>query len=105
MNKIEEFVYHLVYRNPKLKLAIRNLYQSCYDLLPRQKDFFANEHDYKEGYYFGFHDFSELSGDNSKCLAQKLSFDKRMPKAGECEEIGYIDVNNDGKFGNFHKMY
>lgn len=104
MNKIEEFVYHLVYRNPKLKLAIRNLYQSCYDLLPRQKDFFANEHDYKEGYYFGFHDFSELSGDNSKCLAQKLSFDKRMPKAGECEEIGYIDVNNDGKFGNFHKL-
>lgn len=104
MNRVEEFVYHLVYKNPKLKLIIRNLYQGCFDLLPRQKNFFANEHDFKEGCYFGFHDLSELSEDDSKCLAQKLSFDGRMPKAGESETVGYIDVTKDGRFGDFHKL-
>ncbi|MBR2007863.1 MAG: hypothetical protein IKA01_07820 [Alistipes sp.] len=104
MNKIEELVYHLVYRNPKLKLAIRNLYQGCYDLLPKQKDFYLFKYDYKEGFYLGFHDLPVLSDDDTKCLVQKLSFDGRMPKAGESESVGYLDVDKNGKFGDFHKL-
>ena len=103
MNKIEEIVYHLVYRNPKLKLAIRNLYQGCYDLLPKQKNFFKGELDFKEGYYFGFHDVPEISDDGTKVLAHQLSFDRRMPKAGESEGVGYLDFK-DGKLGEFHKL-
>lgn len=40
MNKLEEFIYHIVCKNPKLKIAIRNAYQGCFDLLPKKRDFY-----------------------------------------------------------------
>lgn len=103
MNKIEEVIYNLVRSNPTVKLAIRNFYQGCYDLLPKQKEFFKGEVSYKEGYYFGFHDVPEISADQTKVLVQKLSFDKRMPKVGEGESVGYLDLMDD-KLGEFHKV-
>ena len=57
----------------------------------------------KKDFSFGFHDVSPFSNDESKVLANKVSFDFRMPKAGESIEIGYFDFN-DGKFGKFHKV-
>lgn len=104
MNKVEEIIYHLVYRNPKLKLAIRNLYQGCFDLLPKQKEKFAFSHKYKEGYYLGFHDLSNMSEDDSKCLAQELYFDGRMPVAGEKLGVGYLSVDAEGSMGFFKKL-
>ena len=103
MNKIEEFVYHLVYKNPTLKLAIRNLYQGCYDLLPRKKDFFKGEVCYKEGYFLGFHDNDAFSKDGQKVLAIKEFFDGRMPKAGEKVSVGYFDFC-EKKLGDFHML-
>ena len=103
MNRIEEIVYHLLYRHPKLKIAVRNLYQGCYDLLPKQKDIFAGEYTYKEGYFFGFHDVDAFSSDGTKVLANEEYFDGRMPKAGEKIGVGYFDFV-DGKLGDFHKL-
>ena len=104
MNKIESFIYNLVRKNPVAKNTIRNLYQSLFDLIPRKKEYFKYHFDFKEGYYFGFHDLQELSADCSKLLVQRLSFDLRMPLAGETEEVGYLDFNSDGLMGDFHSL-
>jgi len=103
MNKIEEIIYHALYSHPKLKLAVRNLYQGVFDLMPRKNNYFAGEYDVKEGYFFGFHDVTPFSSDETKVLACKYSFDLRMPKADERIEVGYLDFR-DGKIGDFHQM-
>lgn len=103
MNKIEEIVYHALYSHPKLKLAVRNLYQGIFDLMPRKADFFNGNHQVKEGYFFGFHDVTPFSADETKVLACKLAYDLRMPKAGEGIDVGYLDFM-DGKFADFHKI-
>lgn len=103
MNRIEELVYHALYGHPKLKLAVRNLYQDCYDLLPPKKEFFAGQISYKEGYFFGFHDVNAFSNDETKVLANELYFDGRMPMAGEKIGVGYFDFDN-GKLGKYHKL-
>ncbi len=103
MNKIEEIVYHALYSHPKLKLAVRNLYQGVFDLMPRKKDFFMGKYCLKEGYFFGFHDVTPFSADDKMVLACKLAFDFRMPKAGEGIDVGYLEFN-DGKLGDFHKL-
>lgn len=103
MNKIEEIVYHALYSHPKLKLAVRNLYQGMFDLMPRKKDFFAGEYDVKEGYFFGFHDVTPFSTDETKVLACKYSFDLRMPKAWEGIAVGYLNFNK-GKIGEFNQL-
>lgn len=103
MNKIEEIVYHALYSHPKLKLAVRNLYQGLFDLMPRKKDFFSGDYDIKEGYFFGFHDVTPFSEDESKVLVGKVPFDFRMPKAGEGMELGFLDLK-DCKIGEFHQI-
>lgn len=103
MNKIEEIIYHALYSHPKLKLAVRNMYQGVFDLMPRKKDFFMGKYCLKEGYFFGFHDVTPFSADDKMVLACKLAFDFRMPKAGEGIDVGYLEFN-DGKLGDFHKL-
>lgn len=103
MNKIEEIVYHALYKHPTIKLFVRNMYQGVFDLMPRKADYITGESDVKDGYFFGFHDVSPISQDESKVLAQKIAFDFRMPKAGEGIEVGYFDFR-DGKMGDFHKF-
>lgn len=103
MNKIEEIVYHAVYRHPALKLFIRNIYQSVFDIFPRKADMMAGKSECKEGYFFGFHDVSPFSVDETKVLANKIAFDFRMPKKGEGIDIGFFDFK-EGKLGSFHKM-
>ena len=104
MNRIESFIYGIVRSNPTVKNAVRNLYQSFFDLLPRKKEYFRYGYDFKEGYYFGFHDLQELSADGSKLLVQKLPFDLRMPVVGETEPVGYLDFTKDGHLGDFHEI-
>ena len=104
MNRIESFIYCLVRKNPILKNAIRNSYQSFFDLFPRKKEYFKYKFDFKEGYYFGFHDLQELSADGSRLLVHRPSFDLRMPLAGETEQVGYLDFNSDGLLGDFHLL-
>ena len=55
--------------------------------MPRKNNFFSGDYDIKEGYFFGFHDVTPFSHDETKVLACKYSFDLRMPKAGEGVEV------------------
>ncbi|WP_431124014.1 hypothetical protein [Flagellimonas flava] len=102
MNKIEKLVYDTVKGNPKIKIAIRNLYQSFFDILPNKKDYSINEIDAKENHFFGFHDVSPFSHDSSKVLANKLTIPLHMPTRGDILEIGYFPF--DGKMGDFVKV-
>lgn len=104
MNRIESVIYGIVRRNPVLKNAIRNIYQSFFDLLPRKKEYFRYGIEFKEGYYFGFHDLQELSADGTRLLVHKLPFDFRMPLAGETEQVGYLDFDEAGHLGDFHEL-
>lgn len=103
MNSLESFVYNLVRKNPALKQAVRNAYQGVFDLLPRKKEYFAGKWDFREGYFFGFHDVSPFSLDETKLLACHNSFDLRMPKFGEGLEVGYFDFG-DGVIGEWHPI-
>lgn len=90
MNKIEKIVYDAVKSNPRVKIFIRNSYQSFFDILPNKKDYSINEIDFREGFFYGFHDISPFSKDSSKLLANKLTIPLRMPKRGDVLEIGYF---------------
>ncbi|MDE6113921.1 MAG: hypothetical protein K2G49_02525 [Muribaculum sp.] len=103
MNKVESIIYNLVRKNPALKQFVRNCYQSVFDLLPRGNEFFINKPEYKKGYFFGFHDVSPFSLDETKLLGNKLAFDLRMPKKNEPITVGYFDFK-EGKIGEFHEI-
>lgn len=103
MNKLETLVYNSVRNNPALKQLVRNIYQSAFDLLPKKHDYFINRPEYREGFFFGFHDVSPLSDDERKLLAMHNSFDLRMPQPVDALEIGYFDFNK-GHIGQWHKL-
>src|SRR5690606_33467400 len=95
--------YDTIKHNPKLKLRIRNAYQSFYDFLPNKKDYFKNPISVKEGYFFGFHDVSPFSYDGTKVLANRLTIPLRMPKNEDLLEVGFFDVTDD-IFGEYIKI-
>ena len=103
MNKIETIVYGAVRKHPGIKKAVKTIYQGFFDMLPKAKEYSINCIETAEGYFFGFHDVSAISGDEKKLLAHKIPFDGRMPKAGEPMTIGYFDLN-EGKIGVFHPV-
>lgn len=103
MNKIESFVYNVVRKNPALKQFVRNVYQSVFDLFPRKKDFFRGDIDFKEDYFFGFHDVTPLSADETRLLAMHNDFDLRMPSQNEALSVGYFDFK-DGKLEDYHEI-
>ncbi|MDE6860123.1 MAG: hypothetical protein K2J65_06905 [Duncaniella sp.] len=103
MNKLESIVYNCVRKNPAIKQFVRNIYQSAFDLLPKKREFFINNYEFRENYFYGFHDCCPWSPDESKILACHNYFDLRMPLPEEKIDIGYFDFN-DGKIGNFHKI-
>ena len=79
MNKLESTIYNLVRKNPALKQFVRNMYQDIFDLLPRKKEYFASPYQYREGFFFGFHDVTPFSFDETKLLANQNRLDLRMP--------------------------
>lgn len=103
MNRIEEIVYHALYKHPALKLFVRNVYQGIFDLMPRKSNFISGKSSLKEGYFFGFHDICPFSFDETKVLANKLNFDLRMPQKGDSIDVGYFTFK-DGKLGDFIKL-
>lgn len=103
MNKIENLIYNAVKSQPWLKLLIRNIYQSIFDCLPRKKEWHKYDWDYKENYFFGFHDISPLSADETKALAHHTVIPLRMPAKGESVELGYFTVQ-EGKLGTYHQI-
>ena len=98
MNKIERFVYNLVRKNPLLKNRIRNIYQRIFDLFslgPTQSSYPIVA---RAGYFYGFHDHSPFSHDNSKLLANKAEFDLRMPKLGDALTVGFFEGKDHQNF-------
>ena len=101
MNKLERLVYNIVRSNPILKNKIRNLYQNFFDSMPSPSSNSAYQIIERPGYFYGFHDHSPFSSDNSKLLANKAKFDLRMPEERDLLEVGYFD-GKDHK--NFNKL-
>ena len=87
MNKIERIVYDCVKSSPALKFFIRNVYQTVFDLLPHPQNQFAEKYCYKEDYFFGFHDCTPFSDDDTKVLANHTTIPLRMPKEGETRRL------------------
>lgn len=103
MNKIESIVYNAVKKTPKVKLFLRNAYQSFFDILPMQKIYKRNDLIYKNDYFYGFHDISPFSYDNTKVLANHILISLRMPKQHDGLEVGYFPF--DGfKLGDYEKV-
>lgn len=90
MNKLEKIIYDNIKYNPKIKNAIRNIYQTFFDILPRLSNTSLFPVKARKGFFFGFHDHSPFSSDNEKLLANKPNIPLRMPHVGEELEIGYF---------------
>lgn len=103
MNRIESAIYRILFRFPNIKLFVRNLYQSIIDLLPREKEYLPEGLLQIKDCYFGFHDVSQFSPDDTKILVLKNPFDGRMPKQGDTAEIGYYDFNGK-EIGIYHSI-
>ena len=93
MNKIESFVYNIVKSNPYLKFAIRNIYQSFMDLLPREKNFSINQIHSRKNFFYGFHDTTPFSSCDGFLLANKTNIQNKMPEKEDLLEIGYFSLN------------
>lgn len=100
MNKIEKLVYDTVKKNQHVKRAVRNIYQTVFDILPDKRNFSKNPIQLKEGYFFGFHDITPFSHDDTKVLANKLTIPFRMNTAEDALHIGYFKFT-DGQLGDF----
>lgn len=103
MTSIERYIYDLVKSHPKLKDMIRNVYQTIFDLMPRQKEWIAGPYQYKEHYFLGFHDVQPFSADGTKLLAQHASIEGHMPGKDDALQVGYFDFKND-EIGTFHHL-
>lgn len=90
MNRLERAVYNVLRGNPRVKQFVRNVYQKSNDLLPEKKSISAYPVTSRSGYFYGFHDHSPFSADNSKLLACKYNISLRMPNLGESLEVGYF---------------
>ena len=105
MNKLERIVYNLVRSDPILKNKVRNLYQKCFDLLPSPLTRSAYPITERPGYFYGFHDHSPFSSDNSKLLANKADFDLRMPRSDEALTVGFFDGKDHQSFNKIGETY
>lgn len=104
MNKLEKLIYDAVKGSPALKFALRNLYQTAFDMLPTPGNQFHGKYSLAPDSFFGFHDKCPFSEDNSKILACRTSIPLRMPREEEALEVGYYDLTPEGEFGLFHKI-
>lgn len=103
MNKLESTIYNLIRKNPALKQFVRNMYQGIFDLLPKKKEYFASTYQYKRGFFFGFHDVTPFSYDETKLLANQNKLDLRMPLLSDGLNVGYFDLEQ-GSIKDFHQV-
>lgn len=98
MLRLERFVYDLVKGNPRLKRNVRNAYQMICDLVPVKRFHSAYEIHVRPGFFFGFHDVTPWSPDNTMMLAHRFSIPLRMPLAHDEVEVGFFSGD---EFKNF----
>lgn len=89
---MERFVYNLLKHNPKLKNLVRNIYQDLLHFFDfKNRTFVKGNMSSKDGYFFGFHDLSPFSKDESKILANKYNCSLKMPSFKDFIFVGYFD--------------
>lgn len=103
MTTIERYIYDLVKSKPWLKDLLRNIYQSVFDMLPRKKEYFAKEYQYREHFFLGFHDVQPFPPDGTKVIAQRADIEGHMPTENDVLHVGYFDFT-DGQLGDFHPI-
>jgi hypothetical protein len=94
MNRVERFIYDLTKRHPGLKLLLRDIYQTFFDIIPVPSHRSAYPITVREGYYFGFHDHTPFSFDNRMLLANHYSIGLRMPQENDELQIGFFYGEN-----------
>ena len=95
MNKLEKGIYNLVKSTPRLKFILRNLYQGFFDLMPRKGEYFLDNIQYKQGFFFGFHDINPFSKTNDKLLSNRLLNDNLIiPNLGDKLNVGFFNLEN-----------
>lgn len=92
VNRLERFIYDRVKNNPKLKSHVVALYQRTLSLLPTSPLVTKHKVLTREGYFFGFHDKSPWSSDDSKLLAHRYETPLRLPNIGEAVDVGYFSA-------------
>jgi len=95
MNIVEKKVYDVLKGYPGLKFFVRNIYQDFCDLIMTKKEYFYKPIIYKENHFFGFHDVSPFSFDNTKILSNELVIPLRMPLEGESLNVGYFNFDGE----------
>lgn len=103
MNTIESVIYNILKNNPEFKRKIRNIYQGALDFLYFGKNESAYNIEVREGFYFGFHDKSPWSPDNSLLLANQIEIPLRMPKKNDEITVGYFQGDNLREFVPINK--
>ena len=102
MNNFERYIYNLVRDYPPLKLFLRNRYQDLFDVF-NFKSSVSSEYHIKSrpGYFFGFHDHTPFSSDDSKLLACKDIYGPQyMPSEKDKLPIGFFDGPDLGNFNH-----
>jgi hypothetical protein len=90
MNRLELFIYNRVKDRPELKLRIVRAYQFCAGLIPQQAVQSNAAIATRAGYFYGFHDKSPFSADNSLLLAHRNLSGDRPLRAGDEAEVGFF---------------
>lgn len=90
MNRLERAVYDFVKNNPVLKLKIVRAYQLVCGLVPQKSLRSVHPIITRQGYFFGFHDKTPFSLDNTSLLAHRPLIDNRSVRPGDRAEVGFF---------------
>jgi len=93
VNRLESAIYGVLKRNPRLKLWVRNCYQALFDVVPVPAQRNAYPIVAREGYFFGFHDHTPFSPDNTMLIGCGYDRDVplRMPLPEDVLDVGFFD--------------
>ncbi|MFQ6676865.1 MAG: hypothetical protein ACE5D0_00975 [Fidelibacterota bacterium] len=86
MNVVEKYIYDMVKAYPELKDNIVNLYRRIFSLIPGDPVMTDLTIIVRENYFFGFHDKSPWSADNTMLLAHNHTIGNKYP--GQDDEVG-----------------
>jgi hypothetical protein len=88
MSSIERFVYDRVKNNPEIKQLLKFVYQATFSVQGRWREKRPDRMTIKRGAFFGFHDKSPWSDDNSLLIAHRT---QGVGNENE-SELGRIDL-------------
>lgn len=91
MNNIEKWVYNRVRYSPKFKKKLVLFYQLFCSVFVSKKSTSTMPITSREGYFFGFHDKSPWSQDNTKLLAHKFVNPLKAPTSEDKVKIGFFE--------------